>query len=158
MRRADLKSKPPLKLVKPAQRNQEVRRWVKAPTDMPAGRYKAVCESAAKVTKYSRPTAELQFTVVEGDYMGVCLPGWIRMDFRAGRLKPGCLYERCCEMALGDELSDDLSPSLFVGKVFVVDVTYARTDGKSRTPQDETIKKYPSDHLRVVKLVNLSEL
>jgi hypothetical protein len=141
-------------------RNHEVRRWVGAPDDMPAGRYKAVCEAAARVTKYSRPMAELQFTVVDGEYTGVCLPGWIRMDFRAGkRLKPGCLYEKCCQMALEtNELPDNLSPQLFVGKVFMVDATYARTDGKSRTPQDETVKKSDGDYLRVVKLVYLSGL
>jgi hypothetical protein len=140
-------------------RNHEVRRWVRAPDDMPAGRYKVACEAAARVTKYSRPMAELQFTIVDGEYTGVCLAGWIRIDLRAGnRLKPGCLYERCCQMALGGELGDDLSPQLFVGKVFEVDATYARTDGKSRTPQDETVKKSDGDHLRVVNLVCLSGL
>jgi hypothetical protein len=155
-----------LKLVKPPSgggkppRDGQIRPWVKAPAGMPADRYKVVVEAAARVTKFSRPMAELEYTVLEGDYAGVCLPGWIRMDFRAGRrLKPGCVYERYCQMALEtDDLPDDLSPSLFVGKIFIAEATYARTDGKSRAEQDETVSKGPRDYLRVVKLVSLSGL
>jgi hypothetical protein len=56
-----------LKLVKPPNRGgkspakQQIRRWVKAPAGMPANRYKVVVESAAKVTKYSRPIPRLNF-------------------------------------------------------------------------------------------------
>lgn len=155
-----------LKLVKPPSSggkppsNQQIRRWVKAPPEMPTDRYKVVVEAAARVTKYSRPMVELEYTVVEGEYAGVCLPGWIRLDFRGGRrLKPGCVYERYCQMALEtDDLPDDLPPALFIGKVFIAEVTYASTDGKSRTPQDQTVSKGLGDYLRVVRLVSLSSL
>jgi hypothetical protein len=155
-------SKSTLKLVKGSKplADQPIRRWVKAPADMPADRYKAVVESAAKVTKYGRPTAELQFTVVDGDYAGVCLAGWITIELIGRkRLKPGSAYERCCEIALEtDDLPDDLSPTLFVGKVFTVEATYAKTSGKSRARLDETANKGEWDKLRVVKLVALSDL
>ena len=98
---------------------------------MPVGRYKVKCESAAKTMKYGKPMAEFQFTVVDGDFAGVSLPGWIPWHMRAGKIKPGCRYEKNCEMALGRELISDEDRQLrvFVGKVFVVDARYRRTDG-----------------------------
>src|SRR5262245_40973150 len=150
-------SKPrPLGLVKI---DEVARRWVSAPDDMPAKAYKAICEGAVRVTKFSKPRAELQFTIVEGDYTGVCLPAWVEMKYiGAKRIKPGCLYERYCRIALNGELTDNLDPRLFIGKVFIVETAYRRTNGKSRILLDATRKKDPTDQLKVVDIVSLSSL
>jgi hypothetical protein len=149
-----------LRLVKPAQRDG-VRFWgIKAPAHMPAGRYKVACDSAVKVTKWNKPRAELQFTVVEGEYTGVSLPGWITMEMRAGKIKRGSRYEKYCAMALGEEptCDEDVQPSVFVGKVFIVEARYRKTDGKSKTAEDDTVKKAPDDELRVGLIFGLAEL
>src|SRR5262245_4423924 len=146
----------PLNLVK---LDEVARRWVSAPDDMPAEAYKAICEGAVRVTKFSKPRCEYQFTVVEGDYTGVCLPGWAEMKYiGAKRIKPGCHYERYCRIALNGDLPDDLDPRLFIGKVFIVETAYRSTNGKSRIVLDHTRKKDPTDQLRVVRIVSLSSL
>jgi len=150
-------SKPrPLGLVR---LDEVARRWVSAPDDMPAKAYKAICEGAVRVTKFSKLRCEFQFTVVESDYTGVCLPGWAEMKYiGAKRIKPGCHYERYCKIALNGDLPDDLDPRLFIGKVFIVETAYRRTNGKSRILLDATRKKDATDHLRVVDIVSLSSL
>src|SRR5262245_49681383 len=120
----------PLDLVK---LNEIARRWVSAPDNMPAETYKAICEASARVTKYGKFVAELQFVIVEGPYAGVCLPAWFEMKYTGGkRIKPGCHYERYCKIALGGELTDDLDPRLFIGKTLMVDTAYRRTNARSR--------------------------
>src|SRR5262245_21919694 len=139
--------------------DEVARRWVSAPDDMPAKAYKAICEGAAKVTKFSKPRAELQFTVIEGEFTGVCLAGWTEMKYiGAKRIKPGCHYERYCKIALNGDLPDDLDPRLFICKVFIVETAYRRTNVKSRILLDATRKKDAADHLRVVDIVSLSSL
>jgi hypothetical protein len=154
------KSKLPLKLVKPA-RPEALRTWGLKPRDnMPARHYKAIIEAAAKVTKWGGPCAELQFKILDDEFMGVNIPCWIPIDLRAGKVKPGCRYEKYCAMALGDDpaCDQDLDPRVLAGKVFMVDVRYARTDGKSRAVLDDTKKKGTWDYLRVGLILRLAEL
>jgi hypothetical protein len=153
----DATSKPILKLVKrdATPRNSlsdpdAAREWgSRAPDNMPVDRYKVKCESADKVTRYYKPTAEFRFIVVEGEYTGVLLPGWIPTDYRR--------YRQYCEIALGEELddNDDPSPDIFVGKVFIVEARYKRTNGKNRTLLDDTVKKGSWDELRADVILGL---
>jgi hypothetical protein len=131
-------SKGKLRLVKPS------------PQYTPVDRYKVKCESAEEVTRYYKLTAEFQFTIVEGKYTGVSLPGWVPVSYRA--------YRQYCEIALGRGLDDDDDPpppSIFVGKVFIVEARYKRTNGKNRTLLDDTVKKVSWDELRANVILSL---
>jgi hypothetical protein len=154
------KSNPALKLVKPA-RPEGLRIWgLRPPSDMPAAEYRCIVESVSKVTKWGKPVAELEFRVLDQDFMGVSLPAWIPIDLRAGKVKPDCRYYKYCTMALGEEPScdADLDPKIFIGKVFTVSARYARTDGKSKAAQDDTKRKSASDYLRVGLILSRGEL
>jgi hypothetical protein len=154
------KSKSRLKLVKPA-KPEGLRAWgLKPPNNMPAGHYRVVCESAAKGQKWGKPIGEFEFRVVDQEFMGVSLPAWIPIDLHAGKVKPNSRYYRYCTMALGEEPScdEELDPRVFVGKVFLVDARYARTDGKRKAVLDDTKWKGSWDYIRVGLILDLAEL
>lgn len=156
------KISPLRKIVKPAANPDALRVWgLKPPKDMPAAQYRAIVESAAKVTKWGGPVAELQFKVLDEKFLGVNIPAWIPIDLRAGKIKPNCRYEKYCTMALGGDepaCDQELDPRVFVGKVFTVDARYARTDGKHRATLDDTKWKGDWDYLRVGLILGLAEL
>jgi hypothetical protein len=129
--------------------------------DMPAGHYKVTCEAARITQKWGKSICEFSFRIVEGQFFGTTLPGWIPIFLIGDCVHPG-KYTRACAVALGRESDpgDDLDPeAVFVGKVFLADVRFRATDGKKgRTPVDPTKRKDQHDFLRVHQLLALETL
>jgi hypothetical protein len=133
---------------------------VKPAQGMPPGKYKVACESGRIVSKWGKQVCELYFRVVEGDYFGTVLPGWIPIYIVGEQVHPGRYTEQCA-LALGRVVDpgDDINPDVvFVGKVFLAAVAFKSTDGKRREPLDASVRKSESDFLRVVKLLERETL
>src|SRR5262245_50432321 len=117
---------------------------VAPPADMGAGKYKLCCEAARITSKWGKSICESSYRVVEGDYFGTTLPGWIPIYLIGDCVHPG-RYTQQCAVALGcdPDLGDDLDPEVvFVGKIFLALVQFRSTDGKKRrAPVDPNIRK-----------------
>jgi len=129
------------------------------PLDMPAANYLTLCEGAKVATLWGKPIAVIRFRVTEGKYFGVSLVGYFGIDLVGEVTAAGCEYNRICEIALGRELEpgDDIHPSrIFPGKLFEVEARFRKTSPKGkRESQDSSIRKDPSDSLRVGAIIRV---
>jgi hypothetical protein len=134
---------------------------VPPPANMPPAEYLAICEGAKLATLYGKPTAVVSFRIAEGQFFGVSLRGYFEIDLNGETTAAGCRYNQLCEIALARpiEPGDDLHPSrVFPGKIFKILARYrAASSGKKRESQDYTVKKDPSDTLRVGTIIELVE-
>jgi hypothetical protein len=132
-----------------------------SPSDaMQPGEYKVICEAGRLTSKFGKPVIELAFRVAEGDHFGTYLPGWLPIHIVGGVVRP-CRYIEQCAAVLGREIEpdDDIDPeSVFVGKLLLVDVKFRLTNGKTRSPEDQTRKKDEKDFLKVWSVLGVAEL
>jgi hypothetical protein len=154
--------KPQLRIFRGGRPTTALRQAGVAPaSDMPPGQYKVCCEAARITQKWSKSVCELSFRIIEGQFFGTTLPGWIPIYTIGECVQPG-KYTQQCAVALGRETDagDDLNPEvIFVSKVFLAAVRFRSTDGKkSRSPVDSTKKKDQQDFLRVCELLALESL
>jgi hypothetical protein len=151
-----------LKVVRPKPAKPEALRppGLEAPHHMPAAEYTVIGESAARTTKWGKPHAEFDFRVLDEEFVGVCLPGWIEIKMHADKVRRGCRYYKYCTMMLGEDPSceADFDPRIFVGKIMIVQARYALTNGKSKAKLDDTKLKGTWDYLRVGLILGLAEL
>jgi hypothetical protein len=99
---------------------------------MPPGQYKVCCEAARITQKWSKSVCELSFRIIEGQFFGTTLPGWIPIYTIGECVQPG-KYTQQCAVALGRETDagDDLNPegfssARFFWPLFVSDQQTAR--------------------------------
>ena len=142
--------------------NAPLRQLGVAPKDtMPAGAYKAMCEAERIITKWGKSLVECSFRVVEGEYFGTALPGWFDINIINNGVMPGCQYTKVCEVILGREIEpdDDIDPeAILVGKVLLVEARFKITDGKNRSLLDGSVRKAPTDFLRVCSVLGVESL
>src|SRR6266511_3528184 len=75
---------------------------VAPPADMPVDKYKVCCEAGRITQKWGKSVCELSFRVVEGQFFGTTLPGWIPIYMIGECVHPGRYTEQCA-IALGHE-------------------------------------------------------
>ena len=132
---------------------------------MPASRYVVKIESAKPIKRWRRDRIEFSYRVVKGDYFGTVLPGWLDIEYVPAnceelRISPFCQYFQACVAVLGNVAEgDDIDwNTVFVGKILDVEARYRTTNGKSRAPEDGTIRKDDKDFLRVLFIWGLGKI
>ena len=135
------------------------------PDHMPAGQYRVHCEGASRELWKGSSRIVLNFRVLDGDFEGVALNGWITLK-AAGVISPNSAYAKQCEIALGRPLDaeDDLNDpaSIFCSApVYLADVGFRKSDkpgGGTVRIDNEKSRKDVKDGLRVHALLSREEL
>jgi hypothetical protein len=128
----------------------------KAPTDMAAAKYLARCLDAKIKRRGNQIRAVLTFRCEVGRYEGVLLTCWLPIfEPLAAHHK----FARAYGVAVGRELHVDEEISLqeFVGKLYVIEAGFRKTNGKNHQAEDPTKCKDERDFFRVHDIVSLAD-
>jgi hypothetical protein len=128
----------------------------KAPTDMAAGQYLAGCLDAKIKRRGNQIRAVLTFRCEACRYDGVLLTCWLPIFVP---LAEHHKFTRAYQIAVDRELRVDEEISLqeFVGKLYVVEAGFRKTNGKNHVLEDPTKRKDKKDFLRVHDIVSLAD-
>ena len=127
-----------------------------APTDMAAGQYLARCLDAKIKRRGNQIRAVLTFRCEAGRYDGVLLTCWLPIFVpMAAHHK----FARAYQIAVDRELRVDEEISLqeFVGKHYVVEAAFRKTNGKNHVAEDSTKHKDEKDFSCVHDIVSLAD-
>jgi hypothetical protein len=124
--------------------------------DLAPGEYLAKCVNAWIERLGQQWRAVWQFHLYEGKHHGTALRKWKMIADQSGEISRTGEYARCCEIALGRPLGDDIDvtdpAAIFAGKIFTVFVGYRKTERpRGGKPGDDNAmrQKDQNDRLRV---------
>src|SRR5262245_16369989 len=127
-----------------------------ARTDMVAGEYLARCLNAEIKRRGGQVRAVLTFRCEVGRDDGVLFTGWFPVySAMAAHHK----FARAYRIAVNRELrvDEEISLNEFLGKLFVVEVGFRKTNGKNHKAEDSTKRKDDQDFLRVHDILSLAD-
>lgn len=127
-----------------------------APTDMAAGQYLARCLDAKIKRRGNQIRAVLTFRCEAGRHDGVLLTCWLPIFVP---LAAHHKFVRAYRVAVDRELHVDEEISLqeFVGKLYVVDAGFRKTNRKNHVAEDPTKRKDEKDYFRVHDIISLAD-
>jgi hypothetical protein len=127
-----------------------------APPDMTAAQYLARIINAEIKRRGGQVRAVLTFRCEGGKSDGVLLTGWFPVY---PNLAAHHKFARTYRIAVDRELlvDEEISLQAFVGKLFIIEAGFRKTNGKNHTTEDSTRRKDTDDFLRVHEVISLAD-